>query len=267
MPDDKYPQQKQVVPFGFAPKGDIAYEPYKQGADGDDHSNRMTMYWDFVADSFFKKGNRWSAVTDQLRKMYAEITDQELQELSDQVQYYLEQYNLQIQSSARPHFHPALGGSTVEHEGHVDEYWGHDTSDNAKMYECPKGSNQFRWEGVEKSSDYGLMDGPGDIGRNHDGDFPNGVWLPRGQEDQDADPNVTTAAVDSPLTIDQQNQVAAKYGPEYNSAVQHFYSAVKNHHPVDRSFQYAMKEMTKIKTPVEPTKFMDVIDTYLSGLY
>ncbi len=43
-------------------------------------------------------------------------------------------------------FWPALGGSEIKHEDHVDVYQGHDTKDKSKLYECPKGSNKHRWE-------------------------------------------------------------------------------------------------------------------------
>lgn len=126
----------------------------------------------------------------------------------------------------------------------------------------------------EKTSDFGFFDGPVDIGKERDGNFPSGIWMPRGTEDLDIDPNVSLAnlglskidkrADEQPLTMDQQSQIAAEYGPEYNSAAEHYFQAVKNGHPADRAIQYAVSEMAKVGITISPTILLEVTNTYLA---
>ena len=95
--DDKWQKQKEVVPIGFGERAWQAYEPYKRAAD-DDHQSTMAMYWDTVKDLFFEKGNRWGSIRDELKKMYSEITEEDLSELMNQVRYYMDQQKQQLES-------------------------------------------------------------------------------------------------------------------------------------------------------------------------
>ena len=125
----------------------------------------------------------------------------------------------------------------------------------------------------EKTSDFGFFDGPVDIGKERDGNFPSGIWMPKGTEDLDIDPNVTTSSLglskldktadENPLTPDQENQIAAEYGPQYNSALQHYANALKNGHPQDKALAYAVSEMEKVGITISPTILLQVTNTYL----
>jgi hypothetical protein len=351
--DTKYQKQKEVSTTGLVP-GLVAYEPYKKGST-DPNEAKMLLYWDTIKDSFFDKGNRWSFVAKQLKQMYSDITQKDINDLYEKARYYIDQYQLSLKSN------------------------------------------------------FGLIDGPKDLGKNPSGDFPSVQWMPKGQEDLDVDPNVTTAtfkteqekiltssnektnqtllkilskdkdsyiranvaknrntplevlaelsldqdefvreavdlnplkksaieerkfmitdmgegtehrtlvdenknlvilprygvwriengiakdvietsndldvlkkkynaavvvttaskelkAIESPLTQDEQNQIAAKYGAEYNTALAHIYFAAKRGHSLDKAIEYAINEMKKVNISLEPKKLVEAMNLYV----
>lgn len=71
-----------------------------------------------------------------------------------------------------------------------------------------------------------------------------------------------TSALDSPISEDQKTQIAAKWGPEYISALAHYYEAIKNKHPRDRAIQYAVSEMQKQNVTITPNTLSEVADAY-----
>ncbi len=198
---DKWPAQKRVVPIGLGERGWQAYEPYKKGQDGPDgrDGDSMYMYWDSVRDLFFEKGNRWSAVTQQLKQLYPEIKDDEVISLRDEVEYYIDQHNVQIKSNekgisvndALQHYmaNPGDDGKPAyfDSSSKMVEF------ENGKQYTFDELVLKYRDDLLIKKSDYGFMDGPTDLGKRPKGDFPTVTWMPRGNEDMDVDPNLTTA--------------------------------------------------------------------------
>lgn len=125
----------------------------------------------------------------------------------------------------------------------------------------------------EKTSDFGFFDGPVDLGKEPKGDFPSVQWLPKGREDDPSDEDVVTSgfglskldkrAFEDVLSQDQKNQIAAQYGPEYISAVGHYYEALKNGHPQQKALEYAISEMSKVGVTISPTILLEVTNTYL----
>jgi hypothetical protein len=67
----------------------------------------------------------------------------------------------------------------------------------------------------------------------------------------------------SPVDKEQQDIIAAQYGPEYNTALVHFQTAIQAEHPVDRAFEYAINAMTQVGFNIDGPKLAQVIDTYL----
>ena len=123
----------------------------------------------------------------------------------------------------------------------------------------------FLGKKVDVTADWGFFDSPGDIGQHHSGDFPTTPWLPRGTEEANMSPNETVAAKEIlPLKI--QMDITSKYGPEYNAATLHYYTAVKNNHDKARSIEYAASELEKMKRPIDKTKLLEIIEHYLKGL-
>jgi hypothetical protein len=61
---------------------------------------------------------------------------------------------------------------------------------------------------------------------------------------------------------EHEREIASKWGPEYNTALRYFTDAIKNGHDKDRAFQYAIAEMEKVKTPIQPDMLLEVIDVY-----
>lgn len=47
----------------------------------------------------------------------------------------------------------------------------------------------------KKDADFGMLDGPVDQGKHHDGDFPSVSWMPSGEEGKGVDTNYTSAAI------------------------------------------------------------------------
>lgn len=304
--DDKYQGQKNTVSVGFGPENSLAYEPSKQ-ADG---NPALTMYWDFVKDQIFNKGNRWSAVVKQLKKEYTEITDTDVQELADKVDYQIQQMKIQRESSVDMHDNikqMALRLAPV-------------SPTRMSLYKVlrtsfPKYDNDIRQvmrELIEeKKADMGWFDSPIDLNHGHnDGSFPSVTWMPRGTEDQDVSPNIVTSdkrpfnlpsgpcafcggksprnklwcsvecqdawnkkmqeknlkkSSEELLTMDQQKQVAATYGPEMNTALNHYHDALKRGHSKDRSMLYAIEEMKKVNIHTDPQKLVEAINNYLQG--
>ena len=258
MPEDKWQSQKEVVPIGLGERGWQAYEPYKQSSGSD----AMAMYWDQVRDSFFDKGNRWSAVVQELKQMYTEITDENIQELQDQVRYTLNQHKTQVESDF----------------GFFDG-----PTDLGKR---PKGdfpSVQWMPRGVE---DMDVDPNKTTASKGNDGQVPKskaewkvplfdhrGVQYFGNEEDaknyfqkakkQDKDPSKPTKIADvNELPNDFEAQIAAKYGPEYNTALMHYNDAIKNGHAPDRAFQYAIAEMQKVEIAILPDVLSEVVNTY-----
>jgi len=51
-----------------------------------------------VAREYFHKGNRWSGIQKQLKELYPELTDEQMEEVHDDLRYINEQRNIQIES-------------------------------------------------------------------------------------------------------------------------------------------------------------------------
>jgi len=75
--------------------------------------------------------------------------------------------------------------------------------------------------------------------------------------------NDLKTAETSPVDKEQQDIIAAQYGPEYNTALVHFQTAIQAEHPVDRAFEYAINAMTQVGFNIDGPKLAQVIDTYL----
>ena len=73
------------------------------------------------------------------------------------------------------------------------------------------------------------------------------------------------ADLDNPLSQEEQAEIAAKYGPEYNSASLHYYQARQNGHSDARATAYAVDEVHKQKSHIDQAKFKQIKDTYLKG--
>jgi hypothetical protein len=126
---------------------------------------------------------------------------------------------------------------------------------------------------VTKTSEQGFFDSPTDVGKAPKGDFPSVKWLPRGQEDAEENPNTTMAkcrlsrfdkrAYEEALPLDYEKQIAAKWGPEYISALYHYKTATENGHDKTRALQYAVAEMKKVGVTVIPEKVLEVANIYM----
>lgn len=66
------------------------------------------------------------------------------------------------------------------------------------------------------------------------------------------------------LTQDQRNQIAAKYGAEYISALQHYAQALEDGHPEERAVAYAVEELKKVDTTISEDILEDVANIYLT---
>lgn len=84
----------------------------------------------------------------------------------------------------------------------------------------------------KKDADFGMMDGPVDQGRHHDGDFPSASWMPSGEEDKGVDSNYTSAnliqvavnsilastfkddLLEAPAPVEHGSKEVSKYEPE-----------------------------------------------------
>ena len=97
--------------------------------------------------------------------------------------------------------------------------------------------------------------------------------MPRGTEDMSVNEDIITgglSALDKVsendyLTQEQKNQIAAEYGPEYISALFHYFDALSNGHPEDRAQGYAVKEMEKVDQAILPGTLSEIADIYMSG--
>ena len=67
------------------------------------------------------------------------------------------------------------------------------------------------------------------------------------------------------LTQNQRDQIAAQYGPEYISALFHYFDALSNGHPEDRAQEYAIKEMEKSHQTILPGTLSEISEIYISG--
>ena len=235
-------------------------------------------------------------------------------------------------------FHPALGGSEIKHEDHIDVYQGHDTEDGSKLYECPKGSNKMRWEILEKKAEIEINEEAMNKAiEEYIPTLPEKVWIET-YGDHEADRYVnnfademrehgrrvpmdmsdvleshfenltvvdwvdmyhdemrdhlidefymtksledletyypglvalynkhlqTKTALQNPLTDEQQNQIAAKYGPMMNTTLMYYAEALKNGHAKDRALAYALDEMKKMNTVIDSAKLVEAIDVYI----
>ncbi len=122
-------------------------------------------------------------------------------------------------------------------------------------------------EVLTKTSDYSFFEGPTDLGKKPKGDFPSVTWLPNGTEDKDVDEDrITATAFEHPLSLSQEKQIAAKWGPEYISALSHFNQALKNGHPKERAIQYAISELRKAGVTISPTTLLEIADIYMGSV-
>lgn len=71
-----------------------------------------------------------------------------------------------------------------------------------------------------------------------------------------------TSALDTELPDEQKEQIAAKYGPEYISALEHYSEAIRNQHPDYRALEYAVSEMKKQMITIDPMILKQVASTY-----
>lgn len=67
------------------------------------------------------------------------------------------------------------------------------------------------------------------------------------------------------LSQEEQKQIAAQNGPEYNSALAYLYEALKNRHPFGRSLEHAVQQMDLMKIKVDPKILSQLAGTYLTG--
>jgi len=404
--ENKWQKQKEVVPFGLGERGWLAYEPYKRG--GSESESEMALYWNTAKELFFEKGNRWSSVVHQLKKLYPSILKEQLEDLVDHVRYYLDQYKIQIESK-KP------GAASLDDA--IEFYIRHSEIlglpgeiDFKKRLVHFSTGKKMKWEDfiqrfiqdsqTRKKSDFGFFDSPVDLGKDPKGDFPSSKWLPKGHEDDVVNEDVTTASInplkreklytegqkldpkllddaiwrhinsytedewfenygekyiddlietawehgkklssftieksledktkedwldmygedefnswkenlsgyqtleelhqdysqialyyeskETPIDVERQSQkepqkearesflteeqemeIAEKYGPEYNTALNHIYDAIKNGHTIERAFAYAINEMKKIQISILPSKLTDAVKEYLKGL-
>lgn len=64
------------------------------------------------------------------------------------------------------------------------------------------------------------------------------------------------------LPEEHKSQIAAKYGIEYVSGLDHYNDAITNKHPQDRAIQYAVAELKKQNVTLDPTVLSAVVKTY-----
>ena len=94
---------------------------------------------------------------------------------------------------------------------------------------------------------------------------PEGCCMAWDRDDVTVPTTDKKSALEHPLTQEEQDEVAAKWGPEYNSAALHYNQAIVNGHSHDRALDYAVEEMHKQDIHISKLKFMEVKNTYLKG--
>lgn len=65
------------------------------------------------------------------------------------------------------------------------------------------------------------------------------------------------------ITEESKEEIASTAGPEYISALKHYFDAVHNQHPKDRAIEYAVNEMKKQDIVISPTKLLELTGLYL----
>ena len=155
-------------------------------------------------------------------------------------------------------------GNTLSFDDVIENYM----KDSGK-YKEGDASSQWGRDGFWDSPN------PSDVGKEPKGDFPSVQWLPRGTEDMSVDEDIVTAdwglssldktSEESYLTQSQRDQIAAKYGSEYISALEHYFDALSDGHPEDRASQYAISEMAKVNQTILPGTLSEISEIYMSG--
>lgn len=226
---NKWPAQKRTVPIAAPPKG-MWYDPKVKEGKG---SPKNRPYQPSINDAL---------------KYYIDNPDRFGMPASFDMQKKLVLFD---------------AGHSVSFDEVIDNYM----KDSGKLKE---GDASDQW------GEGGFYDSPNpsDLGKEPKGDFPSMGWLPRGTEDMSVDEDIITGSLnlsafdveaDEYLTQDQRSQIAAEYGPEYISALTHFYDALVNGHPEDRAQAYAIAEMEKTNQTILPGTLSEIAKIYTSG--
>lgn len=95
---------------------------------------------DFAERSFFDKGNSWSGIVEDLRKLYTSLTDAQISDIRGELEYRIGQYNIQLESSIKK-------GAMWESEGALME------EAKKMLFEENKTASEIRRDLTEKYSD------------------------------------------------------------------------------------------------------------------
>ena len=197
--------------------GQIAYNPNQEkdtsvsGPNPNDKissPNEFSIYQDFVNDSFYHKGNRWSAVVKELKNLYPQITDEEIAKLKQDVKYKLNQSHIQLESKKKTLnidtvvqmlnkkepkvIHVDIKNMTLElQDGTILSFDEAIKSALEMDKESVFSGAEFSTNdvGVNPSLDSGPFSSPQDQGAgDQEQPFPNTNWVPADDENKDEQP-------------------------------------------------------------------------------
>ena len=227
---NKWPAQERTVPIASPPKG-MWYDPKVKEGKGTPQNKPPTV------------------------------------SLNDAVRYYIDnpdKYGMPASFDLKTQTVLFASGKTISFKEILDNY-----SKDSGKYKEGDASSQWGRDGFWDSPN------PSDLGKEPSGDFPSVQWMPRGTEDMSVDEDIITGglglsefdkiAENEYLTQEQKDQIAAQYGPEYISALSHYFDALSNGHPEDRAQEYAIKEMEKSRQTILPGTLSEVSEMYMSG--
>lgn len=221
-----WPAQRATEDMLSVPQGYFAYEYGQDKVSSPEASDNKLM--EFVQKEFVKGGKRWSEVKRMILELFPDTLPEDIALLKKQTKTGL------------------MSGGEFS------------TTD---------------WN-VNPTLDVGPFSSPADHGATpQEGAFPNNMWQPAGQENKSSQPYSNIAskfskktmrknADDSPLSEDQQNQIASVSSPAYVIALKNYYQATKRGHDKQRSFEYAIESVKNLQK-MDPKKLIEFINAYL----